>query len=204
MRQIRILCFLALVSCAPDAETHIQRSGAPPGSHFQAFAAELTPVHGVFQIEGRAVPPEAVALLMTNLSETIPSIAAVDLEGFIKNHGGACTVSEGTVHSDLPDFYGSWGGYVEYRDLGTSPSGTHVLEVSQCGGGSGVFQDLVFVRIEIESTCEQGYPRQRHVLRYLGSFVLGDRDDGIVHFDGHYVVIGPSRYRTDKTTLTIE
>ena len=105
----------------------------------------------------------------------------------------------------LGDFWGQvWGQEVyAYRYLGTTQSGLDVLHQQYSGGGSGVFNRLVFVRIEADYGVE--YPllsdidsqrgavgpefRHRELIRMVGRIPLGDRWQGTVEVVGDEVVV---------------
>ena len=96
----------------------------------------------------------------------------------------------------LGDF---WGQEVyAYRYVGTTQSGLDVLHQQYSGGGSGVFNSLVFVRIEADYGVE--YPllsdidsqrgavgpefRHRELIWMVGRILLGDRWQGTVEVVG--------------------
>ena len=90
-----------------------------------------------------------------------------------------------------------------YRYLGTTQSGLDVLHQQYSGGGSGVFNRLVFVRIEADYGVE--YPllrdidsqrsavepefRHRELIRMVGTIPLGDRWQGTIEVAGDEVVV---------------
>ena len=90
-----------------------------------------------------------------------------------------------------------------YRYLGSTQSGLDVLHQKYSGGGSGVFNRLVFVRIEadygveypllrdIDSRRSAVGPRFRHreLIRMIGRIPLGDRWHGTVEVAGDDVVV---------------
>ena len=80
-------------------------------------------------------------------------------------------------------------GYFEYSYLGVLSSGVHVLRVAESGGGSGIFQSLVFARISETPVLEDGRSRTRHRLTLVGSEVLGDRAQVTVDLVGDTVTI---------------
>lgn len=90
----------------------------------------------------------------------------------------------------------------EYRYVGSTPSGLDVLHYRYSGGGSGVFNYLVFVQIEADYGVDYetvpatgtGQPavgpefRQRELIRLVGKISLGDRWLGTVEVVGNDVV----------------
>lgn len=105
----------------------------------------------------------------------------------------------------LGDFWGQVHGQevYRYRYIGTTHAGLDVLHQQYSGGGSGVFNWLVFVRIEADSGAD--YPllsdidsrrgavgpelRHRELVRMVGRIPLGDRWQGTVEVVGNDVVV---------------
>jgi hypothetical protein len=164
--------------------------GAEPASSPQAD----------FVLDGRAIHPMSVQRLVGNLADEQPVIAGVDLEGSAQNKSNRAkmSVENGTVTA--PD----GGGFVAYRHVGTTPGGLHVLVVMVNGGGSGVFEDALWVKIIRDQVSEDGKQRDRTMLVRVGQFTLGDRDDGEVKLEGTKLLIGRSRYRKKDTVIQLE
>ena len=98
--------------------------------------------------------------------------------------------------------YASGAEWYGYEHLGQMTDGTHVLRTASSGGGSGIFQNLLFVRLrEDETRTPEGESYARMLMEVVGRFVLGDRDDGTVEVQGDRVVVGASRHRALATTL---
>jgi len=95
-------------------------------------------------------------------------------------------------------------GFFEYRHIGSTPSGTHVLWTAGNAGGPETFQDLILVRVEGDSVFENGRFRHRFILRRIGAITLGDRDDGRMPLLGNKLVLGVSRYRSLECELILE
>ncbi len=91
-----------------------------------------------------------------------------------------------------------------YRYLGSTRSGLDVLHAKRSGGGAGVSDHLVFVRIESDSAVD--YPllsdvesshvgtvepevRNRELIKLVGKILLGDRWYGTVEIVGNDVVV---------------
>jgi hypothetical protein len=135
------------------------------------------------------------------LSDSLPAIAAVDVEGCTESqqHPSAFTAREGWIRIGLKG-----GGWFAYRHLGVSPGGTHVLHTQCSGGGTGVFEDLLLVRFHQDRIQQNGKPRNRLLMTSVGSFTLGDRDDGEIRFEGSRIVVGRSRYRKQNTIIPLD
>ena len=108
---------------------------------------------------------------------------------------------EPTRDGELGDL---WGQQVyAYRYLESTDSGLDVLHAQYSGGGSGVFNYVVFVRTEADYGVEYPLPRDidsgqnaaepeihdRELIRILGRIPLGDRWIGTVEVAGDDVVV---------------
>lgn len=108
---------------------------------------------------------------------------------------------EGSTHKELDEHWGlPW---YAYRWVGSTQSGLDVLHVRMSGGGSGIFNWVVFTLIEVdqgfdyplardvESRTEAARPeiRTRELLRFAGRIPLGDRWSGTIEVDGNDVVV---------------
>ena len=97
-----------------------------------------------------------------------------------------------------------WGRpWYAYQWVGSTQSGLDVLHVRHSGGGSGIFNWVVFTRIEVdqgfdyplardaESRTEAAQPesRARELLRFVGRIPLGDRWLGTIEVDRNDVVV---------------
>jgi hypothetical protein len=159
------------------------------------------PAHGSFVLDGKPIHPLSLAPILGDLASEQPVLAAVDLEGSRQSgsHQSKISVRDGTVTAH--DHNGGW---VAYRHFGTTPSGNHVLITMVSGGGSGVFEDVVWLKLVRDQVSEDGKKRNRTMLVKIGSFTLGDRDDGEVTLDGKKLLIRKSRYREQDTMITLE
>ena len=69
-----------------------------------------------------------------------------------------------------------------YRHVATTLWGVGIVECHDCSGGSGVFGTIALFCLERDRAVEAELGllscRDRHVLKTLGQFPLGDRYDG--------------------------
>jgi len=83
-----------------------------------------------------------------------------------------------------------------YQYIGSSNSGIHVLRTSDWGGGSGIFENLIFIVIETDEQIRYEYndtqivKEERINLQTLGHISLGDRYDGELLIKDGYLKIG--------------
>ena len=156
---------------------------------------------GDFAFKGEPIHPKLVEEFEGWLSDDRPPITtAVDVAAAF----GTNEYSEAVEPTDagLVRYEGSDGWY-GYQHLGRMSDGTHVLRTASNGGGSGIFTNLLFVKLDSdEARTPDGSRHERLLMSVAGRFVLGDRDDGTVAVHGDRVVVGASQYRAFPTTLT--
>ena len=108
---------------------------------------------------------------------------------------------EPNKEGELEDLWGQE--FSAYRYLGSTRSGLDVLHANYSGGGSGIFNRVVFIRTEADYGVE--YPllrdidsrrgatqpgfRNREIIRIVGKILLGDRWHGTVEVVGDDVVV---------------
>jgi HNH endonuclease len=85
-----------------------------------------------------------------------------------------------------------------YSQIAISPSGVHMVQCWDCGGGSGVFTSIVLLALECDRAFDHdasgaGLTRERVLLKTLGSISLGDRYAGEVKYEDGLLVIGPDQ-----------
>lgn len=88
------------------------------------------------------------------------------------------------------------GEFFVYSYIATSPSGVHMLECYDYGGGSGVFSYVALLAFESDRCLDQNTSstmaaRNRILLKILGSVHLGDRYSGSIEYRDGKLVIGP-------------
>jgi hypothetical protein len=101
-----------------------------------------------------------------------------------------CVNGEGDKDLGEQDLFG-------YQYIGTSSDGVVVLYTSYDGGGSGLFENLLFLVFEKDAgidfdwkkqTVKKGHPRL--LLKKLGELPLGDRWQGDLRVQGNRLFIG--------------
>jgi len=145
--------------------------------------------------QGAAVHPGCIGELRTKLSDPKPVVVAIDLEGCrSSNRYSSFYETEGRVlRWRDPD--GDGRGYFQYEDLGVLSNGIHVVRIAESGGASGLFQNLLFLRIGEAAVSEDGRQRVRHALTLVGSETLGDRAHVTIELSGDAVTIRRREFR---------
>ena len=93
-------------------------------------------------------------------------------------------------------------GYFGYRYLGTLRGGTHVVVTYEGWGGTGVFEELLFVRFRVEKVRGMdGVVHERELMELIDGFGLGDRDSGEIRLMEDRVIVGTSKERKVAVVL---
>ncbi len=177
-----------------------------PGCRSTSAAGSDAEIQGEFHVEGRPIPALAILMLASDVVDPLPAVVAVSIDaitlGNLGRTGEEYSREDGVAGLRHPELLGN--GFFEYRRLGMSSTGVHVLEVFACTGGSGVFKSLLFVRLERDRLRDEHAPKVRTILRSMGSVTLGDRDDGEIKMVGDQVILGRSRYRPLDVVLSAD
>ena len=80
-----------------------------------------------------------------------------------------------------------------YRWLGKLGNGVHVLETGAGGGGSGFFEDLMFIKFSEGEILWEGKKEKQLLMTITGSYSLGDRYEGKIKVYPGKVVIPASK-----------
>jgi hypothetical protein len=145
--------------------------------------------------DGEPIHPGCIEELTTDLADPHPVVAAVDLEGCRRSNRYSSLLQVDGAVLRWRDPAGGGRGYFQYEYLGVLSSRVHVVRVGASGGGSGFFQDLVFLRIRDSPVLEDGLLRKRQTLERVGSEMLGDRAEVAVTLKGDVVTIRRREFR---------
>ena len=155
-----------------------------------------------FTLEGQPIHPALIHLFQGWESDDGPIVVAVDVREGQDSHEFSSPVTRtGTEFlCELPDKdpverFG-------YQRLGTLSDGTHVVRTVWNGGGSAEFEHLLLLRFHLEFYHRpEGTDDWRLVLREVGDYALGDRDEGEIILEAGDVKIEPSTERTSEYVL---
>lgn len=150
------------------------------------------------------IHPGIVHLLEGWLYDSLPTIAAIDIEGAMNSNDFTNEISIENIEnrttinsykeneSSIPETFG-------YEYIGVSPDGIHVLVTHYNGGGSGTFYTVLFLKFQSDQVMEYKDSsvilRQRILLKCIGAKTLGDRYDGLVKLTGNQLIVGKRRHR---------
>jgi hypothetical protein len=94
-----------------------------------------------FKFEGEPIHPACLLLLSTDLADSLPVCAAVDLQGCQQSNRFAIRVTtDESGWYRIADKELTGQGYFRYRYLGHAKDDIHVVETEINDGGSGVFR----------------------------------------------------------------
>jgi len=143
------------------------------------------------RFDGKPIHPEVFDALQTELSDLFPVETSIDLEGALRanRHIAPVTEKDGWVSCDQEG--GPNPAWFKYRYLGSTAGETHVVLTSFCGGGTGVFRSLLFVRILKEPFFQKGEWVDRMLLKLVGE------DHGVAE------ELNPSRILIEKDKVII-
>ena len=141
---------------------------------------------------GAAVHPGCIRELTTELAGPRPVVAAVDLEGCSRSNRyfEPAEALDAALRWKTPD-----GGSFQYEYLGSLTNGVLVVRTGASGGGTGFFQDQLFLRVTKSTVLEDGKPRARDMLTLAGSETLGDRAEVTVTLAADTVTIRRREFR---------
>lgn len=187
---------------------------APPPTPPSISAKTSAALHEAiahFTYDGQPIHPQLVMQFEGWLSDGGPIVVTVDVAAAqgSNQYSAPIRILDSDlgpwVHVDLPgppDVMSK--PFFQYVRLGTLADGTQVLETASSGGGSGVFEDILFLRF----SAAQGYaidphPHDRLLMTVVGSYPLGDRDDGKVQVLPDRVIVGVSKTRDKPMVLRL-
>lgn len=185
--------------------------GARQGAVPTAAARQVEEANKTFTYDGAPINPRAVQELLTWLSDGGPGPVAVDLASqrsnryfgkFAREKDGRVTIDRKTT--DLTAKPDENKGSFSYERLGTLVNGIHVLETWDREGGTGVFMDLLLVKIAVDFEYDDNGARQdRVVMTRFGEITLGDRYSGVVTVKGDTIEIGAGEAGKKPKTVRI-
>ncbi len=162
-----------------------------------------------FSYAGKPINPKLVQKFSSWESDkSMPKVISVDVAAaFGTNEYSDRSRRKGAnVCFDTKDSNGMEdGGFFCYEWLGRLKNGLHVLKISDNGGGSGIFQELFFVKFDKgEGYLEDGEKYERLLMSIVRQYTLGDRADAKIDVSDDRVVIGKTRYQDQDVVLTFQ
>lgn len=143
------------------------------------------------------VHPRLVEELVSWVSDGGDQVVSLDLDESEGSNRFCCDEASGTSYRRSPEKEGDGYHAFGYECIGRTESGVYVLNTYSNDGGSGGWQDLVFVVIENEpglnvdlKAGKAEMTRPRRVMKKLGQTFLGDRWKGQLKVEGNALYVG--------------
>jgi hypothetical protein len=193
MRNAFILCFVLL-----NVTAGCKTTNCPCRQEAKSIGVRLATVDVVSEARDKLtfgaqpIHPRLVQQLLGGLADAHPVTMAVDVAAAAKSGD---FLDEDVKSEGRGIFYetgkdAEWQRF-EYRKLGTLANGTVVILTLDSGGGSGIFENLLFLKFEVGAPgVGEKYPQL--VMRSVGQFPLGDRDERAVKVRKNRVIVAAS------------
>ena len=147
--------------------------------------------------EEEYIHPRIVHELLGWISDSGSTVVGVDLDVGNKSNKFYGDVS---VNRRGNEDWVTWGGEGKsfaYRHVATTPSDVEIVECHDWMGGSGIFGTIGLFCLERDRVSDRKEEtltsRDRHVLKILGQFALGDRYKGDISHGNGVLTVGPDR-----------
>lgn len=181
------------------------------------FQQNLDCAQKYFVIDSQPINPMIIKDLVPWISDSGDQVVAISLLDSQKSNKYFCahltTEREGKYFSVKNT---SEEGFFLYTLEGITNNGVFVLKTTESGGGSGVFSDLLFIRIKEDvgfgdlTKDKLTLNHKRILIEKLGAIPLGDRVSASITVQGNSVIlkteqaIPPHEQTTQKIMLEVE
>jgi hypothetical protein len=196
---------LALIASAIAGCGTVARSGSTRQIRGPSRGDELlAEAEAFFTFHGARIHPLLVQEFEGWLSDGGPVTLSVDVnaaEG-TDEYGAPVKLDGNEILSDIPN--AQPGQRYGYERIGVLRDGTQVVKTSDYGGGTGVFQSLMFLRFKLQEHRRfNGQVEKRLVLSVVDAYPLGDRDRRVLQVLPDRVVVPSHENRADGMVLII-
>ena len=142
---------------------------------------DLNEVNSNFLFRGNFINPSLIEDFMPPVNTDQPGVMSIDLSGVNESNAyftdTIYKTKDGLVVSEVNrEFY-------RYKWLGRLGNGFHVLDCSWNGGGSGIFNSLVFVSFKLRSFNSDGDIYNQLLINCEASYSLSDRAQTDIKLD---------------------
>lgn len=188
--------FWAYRCLAPSIGLKRAPQSTPYKLHEDSVTARMISEAKEFKFDGKWIHPKLVRRFSPWLSDFGATVLTVDVSTGTDSNEYSEPV---TVYMGYVKYYGrteedvTW---FQYHHIGVLADGTHVLRTFENDGGTGVYETIEFVRLDIAAPYViYGYPSNKPhlVMSIVGEYSLRDRDDRDIVVKGNSVTIGPSK-----------
>ena len=141
----------------------------------QSVESELKEVENKFYFRGNPINPWVIDAFQPWLSDG-PIVMAVDLHNGNNSNRFFDTSKVKDTHLDYPA-----GGWLNYEYVGKTESGIHIVRTEVNGGGSGVFESILFFKFSIKKGFDyNGVPSDQLLMSLEKYYLGGDRTKTII------------------------
>jgi hypothetical protein len=144
------------------------------------------------------INPKLIDDLTTSLADTGNQVVAIDLVDAQSSNRYFCELAIKNIKNENPivSYKEEDGANLGYQLIGKTHSGIYILRTYEYGQGSGVFEELLFIKFEKEkflsyesNTSSLNLTAERLLIKKLGSIGLGDRYEGEIKINGDKLFI---------------
>jgi hypothetical protein len=146
------------------------------------------------------INPKIIEDLTTWLSDTGNQIVSIDLQAQNSNRF-SCDIKTKNIKGENPYiFLEEDGEYFGYKLIGKTDSDIYVIKTYSGGSGTGVFEELMFIKLEKENFLSYDKEQasidlnsERFIIKKLGCIPLGDRYEGEIKIKGNNLFISKDK-----------
>lgn len=164
---------------------------------FQNSSEDLKIIHDKFEYKNKPIDPKLLQEFLPWLSDggsivTSVNIAVAYGTDEYSDYNGKITENNGAVR-----FTYDSGNYTEYVWLGTLDNDIHLLTITQGGGGTGRFNDLMLVNFDINPKKQD----RNLNMNIVGLYPLGDRMKYEITTYKNKIFVENELYKNNKLVL---
>jgi hypothetical protein len=157
-----------------------------------------------FTYQGKPIHPGMVNQFIGWLSDNGPITLAIDVRagsGTDQYNDADVRQYENCVTCNLDRQIGRGASFI-YERIGVLADKTQVLHTMEWGGGTGIFEDILFVRFRVQPhTTHEGKADYRLVMEVVSAHPIGDRYDGKLTLMNDRVIVGKSKHRDQDVVI---
>jgi len=157
-----------------------------------------------FSVNGEPIHPKIIQALSTWMSDSGDQIVSINLYDSQNSNRFCCKnniKSRKTLKNPII-YFSKENQEFGYQYIGRTKSGIDIICTYEYGGGSGIFESIMLLKIEDDygivfdkKNSIVTATRPRRLLKKLGEFTLGDRWDGELMVKGNKLFIGKDKGR---------
>ena len=159
-------------------------------------------------VDSEFINPRILEDLIGWLSDTGDQIVSINVADSNRSNRYFGDITHQQTENGFPRVTSSYDeGWFSYQYLGRSFSGIHILQTWSNGGGSGIFCNIVFVTLSLDSAFVYDKKNTRFVIKLVGLLPLGDRYEGSISYKFGFLTIpackGMRTLRESKSLILV-